>query len=54
MMPVPEVINWLKTLEPESQVGIDDGGLTLKVVSKEGKLEDAYCEVGGIPKELEV
>jgi hypothetical protein len=53
MMPVPEIIAWLQTLAPGSEVGIDDGGLCLWEVLKEGQMSEAYCEIGGIPKEIE-
>ena len=42
-----EVIEWLK-LFPGQRVGIDDGGLALKIVGKDG---NAYFEIGGLPEE---
>ena len=40
-----DVINWLRTLEPDDEVGIDEGGLTLVV-----KGSEAYYEIGGMPE----
>ena len=46
-MTVQEIREWLDTLSDEDEVGVDDTGLTLRVV---GDL-DSYCEVGGLPEE---
>lgn len=45
---VNELIHWLNSLPIDSEVGIDEEGLTLQSV-----LDDkVYLEVGGIPEEL--
>lgn len=45
---VNDLIHWLNSLPIDSEVGIDEGGLTLQSV-----LDDkVYLEVGGIPEEL--
>lgn len=48
-MKVYEIKRWLETLPYEAEVGVDDGGLCLRVV------EDrySYCEIGGLPDEDE-
>ena len=38
-----ELIRWLNTLPEGAEVGVDDGGLTLRVSN-----ESAYLEVGGL------
>lgn len=45
MIATEDLIRWLKTLPPDSGVGVDDGGLTLRC----DKDIDAYYEVGGMP-----
>lgn len=39
-----EVIRWLRTLDQDAEIAIDDGGLTLVEIDGE-----AYLEVGGFP-----
>jgi hypothetical protein len=45
-MDVEEVIRWLKTLEPESRIFIDDGGLAIMEIDKDGDETGAYLELG--------
>ena len=40
-----ELIRWLSTLPDGVSVGVDDGGLVLRVVDD----EDNYIEIGGLP-----
>lgn len=47
-MQAREIEEWIKTLDPDDQVGVDEGGLTLVV---EGS--DACLEIGGMPLESE-
>lgn len=49
MMNVKEVSDWLRTLSPESSIGVDDGGLCLREIDKKGNRTEAYCEIGGLP-----
>jgi hypothetical protein len=42
---VRELEEWLRNFDPDTEVGIDEGGLTLCVVQK----LDAYYEIGGLP-----
>ncbi len=48
---VKQLQRWLKTLDKEAEVGIDDGGLTLIAYVGTTSENDPYFEVGGIPKE---
>lgn len=43
--PVLEIQEWLATLPKSSEVGVDDGGLCLRVVND----ESIYLEIGGLP-----
>lgn len=43
--PVEVIMKWLSTLPPDALVGVDDGGLALRVVDD----KDIYFEIGGIP-----
>lgn len=52
MMDVQQVRHWLESLDSNDEVGIDEGGLSLRIV-RDGILMDEYCEVGGIPEEVE-
>ena len=47
MMNVKEIKDWLSSLSDEAEVGVDEGGLCLRVFGKE---DDEYCEVGGLPE----
>jgi len=38
---------WINSIPDNSEIGIDDGGLTLQVVNH----PEIYLEVGGIPEE---
>jgi hypothetical protein len=53
MMDVQEVIRWLGTLNQAGNVAVDDGGLALFELDREGNPTGAYLEVGGIPLEAE-
>lgn len=44
-MPITELLAWLRSLPPDAEVGVDEGGLCLRVVDN----EDQYCEIGGLP-----
>ena len=46
-MTVKDVVAWLSTLDPEDEVGVDEGGLTLQSVDQ----PEAYLEIGGLPEE---
>lgn len=48
-MPAREVLEWLENLPEDAKVGVDDGGLCLRVVGD----EDNYCEIGGLPEDDE-
>lgn len=48
MMLVTELIDWLKTLNPDDYVGVDESGLCLRT-SKENEVDNPYLEIGGIP-----
>jgi len=47
-MAVTEVKEWIDSLPEGSFIGVDDDGLSLRVV---GNTEN-YCEVGGIPDDV--
>ncbi len=49
MIAVTTLADWLKSLPNSSSVAVDDGGLTLVEIDKNGKQTDAYWEVGGVP-----
>lgn len=38
---------WLDTLPPDTDIAVDDGGLTLIAIDASGLPTDAYLEVGG-------
>ena len=40
-----DLIDWLADLPNDALIGIDDGGLTLRVIDRED-----YFEIGGLPK----
>ncbi len=44
-----EIVKWIKKLPKSSSVAVDEGGLTLVEVDKNGKTTGAYLEVGGVP-----
>ena len=52
MMAAAEIIRWLGTLSPQTDVGIDEGGLAL-VVPDNGPDSGAYLEVGGMSDDSE-
>jgi hypothetical protein len=49
MIAVKELKSWLKTLEPDDSVGIDERGLSLFSAGD----PEAYLEVGGDPEECD-
>ena len=44
-----EVLSWVKSLDPDSSVAIDEGGLMLVEINSDGETTDEYLEVGGEP-----
>jgi hypothetical protein len=48
-IPVLELMKWLKTFKPDDLVGIDEGGIELRIVGN----DVAYYEIGGLPDEDE-
>jgi hypothetical protein len=46
---VNELQKWLDALQPNDEVAVDDGGLTIVVVGR----EEVYCEIGGVPTDDE-
>jgi hypothetical protein len=49
MISTQELIRWAQTLNPDSGVAVDDGGLTLVELYGANTETGAYLEVGGIP-----
>lgn len=49
MIIVQDLEAWLKTLRPSNLVGVDDGGLTLIELHKDGQPTGNYLEIGGVP-----
>lgn len=47
-MTAQEIMEWLEGLPEDAVVGVDDGGLCLRVAGDEGN----YCEVGGLPEDI--
>ena len=41
----------METLDPDGEVAIDDGGLAIIEIDKDGEPTGAYLEAGGIPLE---
>lgn len=48
-----ELLVWIETLDDESCIGIDEGGLCLREILSNDTLGEAYFEIGGIPKAIE-
>lgn len=46
MMTATQIRKWLDSLKPDTEVGIDAGGFTLRPVDG-----DEYLEVGGLPQD---
>ena len=46
-MQVVQLREWLATLNDDQLVGVDDGGLCLRVVDD----PEPYCEIGGLPED---
>lgn len=51
MMSKQEVLDWINTLDDDSGIAIDQGGLSLVEIDGDGNETDAYLEVGMTPKE---
>jgi hypothetical protein len=49
MMDVAEVKRWIATLDDDSNLAIDDGGLCLVELTADGEETGAYIEIGGTP-----
>jgi len=49
MMTTKEVKAWLETLAPDSNVAVDEGGLTLIELDDREHRTGMYLEVGGSP-----
>ena len=45
-MTVREIREWLDGLHEDEEVGIDEGGLCLRVVNREA---EEWLEIGGLP-----
>jgi hypothetical protein len=45
---VRDIKKWLERIPPDERIGIDNGGLTLRVVGG-----PEYYEIGGLPEEEE-
>jgi hypothetical protein len=48
-----ELLRWVNTLDDNSCIGVDEGGLCLVEVLPDNTRGEAYCEIGGIPEEAE-
>lgn len=48
-----ELAEWAAGLPADAQIGIDEGGLTLRVVVAGELVEDVWFDIGGIPEEIE-
>lgn len=53
MMDVIEVRRWIATLEDDSNIAVDDGGLCLVELTPDGQATGAYLEIGGVPDNQE-
>ena len=51
MMSLQEVKEWIATLDADSFLAIDDGGLAIVELTPEGEETGAYCEIGGTPSD---
>lgn len=51
MMSKQEVLDWINTLDDDSGIAIDEGGLSLVEIDGDGNETDAYLEVGMTPEE---
>lgn len=51
MTSIPDLKQWLATLNPENSVGVDEGGLTLCEIDKDGETTGAQFEIGGFDTE---
>lgn len=49
-MPKQEIIDWLNTLPDDAQVGVDSGGLCLRVdnAAYANPTKEPYLEIGGL------
>jgi hypothetical protein len=52
MTTVSELLEWLgqNVIRSQDGIAIDDGGLTLVILDKDGKPTGSYLEIGGIPE----
>ena len=48
-MTVKEIQAWIETLDPNNQIVVDEGGLTIVELTPDGTETGAYAEIGGIP-----
>ena len=48
-----DLLKWIKTLDDESMIGIDAGGLCLREILEDNSPGSGYYEIGGIPEECE-
>lgn len=51
MMSKKDVLDWIQTLNDDSSIAIDEGGLSLVEVNAEGEETEAYLEIGMTPRE---
>jgi hypothetical protein len=49
MMTIHDVHEWLARLDPNNNLGVDEGGLTLVEVDPTGRLTGQCLEIGGVP-----
>ena len=49
MTPVEELKRWIETLDPQNEIAVDDGGLTIVELTPDGVETGAYFEIGGTP-----
>lgn len=54
MMSKKEIERWLSTLPDDADIAIDEGGLAIVMVDKEGEETDIYLEIGMTPAEEEI
>ena len=47
---IADVIDWLSEFDPDWKVGVDAGGLTLRVVAPDVE-PNAWYDIGGLPEE---
>jgi hypothetical protein len=47
---VKDVKAWSETLDPKGSIAIDDSGLSLVELTKDGEETGVYLEIGGVPE----